>query len=55
MLKLKRKMSEEDLSLCISCAFSGVCAELVENLVAYECDAYVPKKVEDNGRNTKSE
>jgi len=37
-------MNEEDISLCISCAFSGYCAEMTETLVAYECDAYEPEE-----------
>jgi len=40
-------MTPEDISLCISCAFSDRCAELTDNLVAYECEAYEPKEKND--------
>lgn len=37
-------MTDQDLSLCISCIFSGECAEMVDELEAYECDAYMPEE-----------
>jgi hypothetical protein len=37
---------DEDLSICISCAFSKICCELNKGIepVAYECEAYTPKE-----------
>jgi len=38
-------MYDEDFSLCLSCGFCDVCAELSGGEpVAYECDAYSPRE-----------
>ena len=40
-------MNEEDFSLCISCAYAETCCCLNEDLLAYQCDAYMPKESEN--------